>query len=387
MKPREFDDLIRQKFDQNDFEYNPQNWARLEEQLEGRTKKRSMIMWWWMPLAGVAASVALAIGISTMWRQAETGNAGVADFAWNYPVHHATVNDPKGAMQYVTNIVPQHVKKHANKTNNHPVKAQIKEADFGINLQNALAFNSSKADKKTEVFAEEVPGVKKKEQKKDLAAKAGYTTFKKDAESNEAPKLSILLSGGFNSGNQNSGYVGGVSIRRMISNKVFIESDVAFVSSNNTPTINGLHTYTTQGTSYTAAKTTKTTVDKTPPPVYHADPIEIPENYNISYAQVSPSIGVQVMKKLSIAAGPDFQQALTNNRPSTTPIANLSSENVAVSPLFDFGFMAKTEYSLSRKLKAQFSYRKGMNNALTPGDRFIDRNYMQLQVRCAIFNK
>jgi len=53
MKPKEFDELIRQKFDQNDFEYNPASWDRLEDQLDGRAKKRSIIMWWLMPVAGI----------------------------------------------------------------------------------------------------------------------------------------------------------------------------------------------------------------------------------------------------------------------------------------------------------------------------------------------
>jgi hypothetical protein len=36
MKPREFDELVRQKFDQNEFAYNPGNWDRLVEQMDGR---------------------------------------------------------------------------------------------------------------------------------------------------------------------------------------------------------------------------------------------------------------------------------------------------------------------------------------------------------------
>ena len=59
MKPKEFDELIRQKFDQNDFAYDPKNWDQLAEKLDGRAKKRSMLMWWWVPMAGMAASNAI----------------------------------------------------------------------------------------------------------------------------------------------------------------------------------------------------------------------------------------------------------------------------------------------------------------------------------------
>ena len=93
------------------------------------------------------------------------------------------------------------------------------------------------------------------------------------------------------------------------------------------------------------------------------------------------------MKRVSIAAGPDFQQALADTRPSATSISSISFENVAVTPLFDMGIMGKTEYSISKRVKAQLSYRKAINNVLTPGDKYIDRDYMQMQVRCAIFNK
>src|ERR1700744_2696937 len=70
MKPKEFDDLIRQKFDQNDFAYDPGNWDRLAKKLDGGERKRNIIMWWWGPLAGMAASAALAFGISSLLRQA-----------------------------------------------------------------------------------------------------------------------------------------------------------------------------------------------------------------------------------------------------------------------------------------------------------------------------
>ena len=32
-------------------------------------------------------------------------------------------------------------------------------------------------------------------------------------------------------------------------------------------------------------------------------------------------------------------------------------------------------------------YRKGINNILTPMGKYIDRDYVQFQVRCTIFNK
>ena len=70
MKPGEFDDLVRQQFDRNDFEYDSRNWDRLAEELDGRGKKKRGLLLWWIPLMGVAASVAMAFGVSKALHQA-----------------------------------------------------------------------------------------------------------------------------------------------------------------------------------------------------------------------------------------------------------------------------------------------------------------------------
>jgi hypothetical protein len=90
---------------------------------------------------------------------------------------------------------------------------------------------------------------------------------------------------------------------------------------------------------------------------------------------------------MSVAAGPDFQQALADTRPPAVPIENRPFDNVSVMPLFDMGLIGKAEYSLTKKVKAQVSYRKGINNILTPMDKYIDRDYLQVQVRYSIFNR
>jgi hypothetical protein len=60
---------------------------------------------------------------------------------------------------------------------------------------------------------------------------------------------------------------------------------------------------------------------------------------------------------------------------------------VEVMPLFDVGVVGKTEYALTKHVKAAVAYRKGINNVLTPMDKYIDRDYLQVQVRYSIFNR
>jgi hypothetical protein len=76
---------------------------------------------------------------------------------------------------------------------------------------------------------------------------------------------------------------------------------------------------------------------------------------------------------------------LADNRPVVS--AALDRDNIQSAPLLDIGLIAKTEYSVSRNVKAGLSYRKGMNNVLTLMDKYIDRDYLQFQVKCAVFNK
>src|SRR5205823_3875164 len=96
--------------------------------------------------------------------------------------------------------------------------------------------------------------------------------------------------------------------------------------------------------------------------------------YNQSYLQMTPAIGYRLFKKLTVGIGPDFQQALVDNRPSPP---TLDRDNIQQAPLFDIGFVGKTEFAFSPKLKAAVCYREGINNIITPMNRYTERNYVQ----------
>jgi hypothetical protein len=75
---------------------------------------------------------------------------------------------------------------------------------------------------------------------------------------------------------------------------------------------------------------------------------------------------------------------LVDNRPATSEV---DRGNLQVAPSFDVGFVGKTEYALTQRVKAAVSYRKGINGVINPSDKFIDRDYVQFQMRCTIFNR
>ncbi|MFI5196609.1 MAG: hypothetical protein ACHQD8_05930 [Chitinophagales bacterium] len=409
MKPKEFDELIRQKFDRNDFAYNPENWDQLAEKLDGSAKKRSMIMWWWVPLAGMAASVALAFGVSSLLRQAMPGDPGgnIAHIQKGKALHiaqsgslsykpEATQNETSGPnIQYSASVNNTHghtFDRHKHTIFNKPITRKEPgtnvEEQFGINLKNATSTSVVWNAKPIDLLTNR--NTKEPKKNKQVVVNDALSTFKPEEKEavQKVPKLSVILSGGYNHGNQNSGYMAGATIRRMINDKVYVESDMAFATSNNTQSVAyvaGQVPVAAAARQMNNAKTTSAESNKTLLPPVMKDVIGQKDiSYNLYYAQVTPGIGYKLIKKMSIGVGPDFQKMLVDNRPAPSTV---DRGNIQVAPMFDVGFIGKTEYAVTKKVRAAVYYRKGVNNIITPMDKYIDRDYLQFQVKYTIFNK
>lgn len=406
MKPREFDELVRQKFDQNDFAYNAHNWDLLAEKLDGRAKKRSMIMWLWMPAAGMAASVALAIGVTSLLRfgvpDAGNGDAGYAHtgkFVQRY-----AVTAPMAMIPYTAptnNETPPKTSRKSKATASKPVERAVAANNIGIKLNDVAGNDLSAPKNGIAVVANSATAQKTiapQKQKKDLAAREVIHTFRQEQNVVRKPlNLSIIVSGGVCQGNRTSGYMAGATVRKMINDKVYVESDIALASSDNvqstmymdysnaTVTEGGGGIGATAGRPGSASKTTSVDASNLPTDKSLQGVAKIHDvSYNLYYAQVTPSIGYKVMKRMSIGMGPDFQKMLVDNRPATSEV---DRGNLQVAPSFDVGFIGKTEYALTQRVRAAVAYRKGINGVINPSDKYIDRDYLQFQMKCTIFNR
>ncbi len=412
MKPREFDDLVRQKFDQGDFAFNPANWDRMAEQLDGRAKKRSMFMWLWMPAVGMAASVALALGVTSMWQFSVPGAGGDAGLAhkgsW---VKHAPEQQHIAMIPYVANnddaaSRPATGKRATNRTIKAADKTPV--TTVSIKLQNMLATSvDTRGHGTTTAVVNAAPAHKNitpETIKKEIAAheQEAFPTFRREARAPHKPiNLSVIVAGGVYQGHNNSGYMAGATVRKMLNDKVYVEGDVAFATSDNIQRTMYMD-YSGNGSvpggamsGATAAKPTSgasaekisSTTDADNAPVVNA-PVGVAKMrdvaYNLYYAQVTPSIGYKIMKRMSVGVGPDFQQMLVDNRPEQSAV---DRGTLQVVPTFDVGFVGKTEYALTQRVKAGVSYRKGINSVISMSDKYIDRDYIQFQMRCTIFNR
>ena len=434
MKPREFDDLIKRKFDEGGFEYKAQNWDRLAEELDGKEKKRGLLVWW-MPLIGVAASVALAMGVPIVLHEGGTlNNRAAAPYA---NVAATPAAEFQGTTNIVADVAPAPVQEIAktevkSETESLPVAEPLalladntaavveENTDNKVSPKTIIAaksrtltYNSSVV----ETFASNVDEMKK--MKKEPKQAIGFYTFKERTPRVNTGKVNVSISGGLNYSAQANGYVLGATARRMINDRVYVESDIAFIGTNNTGkysemeytesiggvnstassrsvstsstpstissgTTASMHATNVAARSEVIQKNTVETVTTAPPPVVVTGHIKTVEKaYNLFYAQVTPSLGYK-MKRMSIGVGPDFQQMLVDNRPATSAT---EVGNIREVPMFDIGFMGKTEYAVSKNIKAAIYYREGINNVITPMNKYIDRNYLQFQIKCAILNR
>ncbi|MGN6567594.1 MAG: hypothetical protein ACTHJ0_06565, partial [Flavipsychrobacter sp.] len=234
MKPNEFDNLIRSKFDENDFEYNPGNWEQLVARMDDKPGKRRTFLWVPMAIiastASIAASLAMIITIPALMHH--KAGAPIAS------VHHVDVPAKSNAvadMQPIfVPVVPAAVndinnlaKTFNSNTNNRKDNSLSLRAAFDANAQAArtnralLAFNATIDDDQIKI--------------EEPSNYPVYNTFYSDSKPDKRnAKTTISIAGGLNYGNAISGYSIGATGKRMLGDHFYIESDLAFVNYNTT---------------------------------------------------------------------------------------------------------------------------------------------------------
>jgi len=238
MKPNDFDNLVRSKFDENDFEYNPGNWDKLAARMDGDSGKRRTFLWVPMAIiastASIAASLAMIISIPVLMHH--KSNAPMASVA--HQSSDVRVKNNIADLQPIivpvtadvnTDFSKNIVKAIINNTNNKKDNSLSLRAAFTANEKAAkaantlLAFNAAVA---------EVQSIDLTENPKYPV----YNTFSREPNTKSASKAktTISIAGGLNYGNATSGYSIGATGKRMLGDHFYIESDLAFVNDNTT---------------------------------------------------------------------------------------------------------------------------------------------------------
>jgi hypothetical protein len=407
MPVTEFDNLLRDQYEQASFEYKPANWERLSSQLPDKKKKPFFKKIFWLPLSAAAAVAAFivvprlqeaprpAAHTITIARMPVTVKSVPASLqvqpAPAVAAAPATIFTASGASSPAASIRSTPIaKKILTPVGNLPVAPTPTVAAHIAPVTAPVIIPSSA----TPIIPVEVQEQAIQPAQAQLTvAVAEPTIFKSLATSlgsssrlvmdvpqydEQRPDLlhasSLSIAGGYKYGTANMGYMIGFNGRRSLSDKIFIEGDLAFANNRNAQVTNQ-----TSNEIFDQVKTVAGTNAIGARALSRGEVVS-----NMYYLQLTPTIGYQVFKTMSLGAGADVQRMFRNNE-STLYI--MDGNDVKALPQMDYGIVGKVEYSLTKIVKAGIQYRQGMNNMLSPDKNYLNRSYIQVQLKLGILGK
>lgn len=356
MSESEFDRLIAKKASQASYEYDANDWGDLSGRLAAARKKKRVALFAYTA-SGVAASVAIfIIGIAPMLSKK---GAPATQYASQPQVHQVllapstpSVNNNAGiqtaGQQHTIAYKPSPVKKQS------PTASHVTIPDTSDVVYNNSAANvpTPPVEKPTDVQAPE-----QKTQQQEYGTLMPLSYYEKEKKPDNRG-VGISVAGGVNYGTINTGYAVGAAAERKINNKLGIEVTVAYIGNNaSAPGASGLGPFSPPNGNSQAKPATV---------------VDLPLNY----LQCAPMADYNLSNKVTLAAGADLQRLLQDH--SATVLYN---DDIKTAPLIDLGILLRTEYKISNHLKAGLSYRVGANNVFSTGNNYLDRNYMQVQLK------
>ncbi|XZF14180.1 hypothetical protein ACTHGU_20570 [Chitinophagaceae bacterium MMS25-I14] len=376
MSTSEFDRQLQEQYDRGGFDYNPASWQNMLQQLDTVQPAKRRKIFIWLPYTGIAASVALIVMLSyffytkpkdTVTPVATTKPAAPAITSPTVIAPAATPLTPKTQAMVTTTSQRPVLPPKASQ----PAAALPASQPVSFKMINDIAYNRKPEPKSIDTMPVATISIPEKKNSFGTAIPLPDDLFMKPKEKEER-RTSLNLAGGVNYGSLNTGYALAVNARRKISDKFYVEGDLAFV--NNKPqNAAGLspQQYTiasnggfTNGVSSVKAANANTSVN------------------TLSYLQFAPTVGYHLFRKLSVGAGADVQRILQNDDTKTVVDANGS---VKLVPDLDFGLTAKTEYAITSRLKTGIMYREGLNGLAD--SKYLNRRYVQMQLKWRLFEK
>lgn len=370
MSLNEFDKLLKERFDEHEFAYNDASWDRIVGQLPEKSHKT--IPFPWLKATGIAAALAVTVGGMSYFLSKDTAAPIVQNATPTTLPREQVAPAPTNPNLIAENNQPPaaataaYLKENKNRNTAaakiEPTNAVAKAAQVIPNSPGTMEPSTVTA-KNDAVIAERE--INTDQRKKDVSASLAFNnevSFEpKVAKGN---KTFVSLTGGMNFGSMNTGYMAGINAKQKLSKKIFVESDLAIVgnTANQTFTKQQIPVNTGGGSLKGAAIDYK--------------------NANLVYVQVNPTIGYQLMKKVSVGVGADLQQMVNGSN----TLVNVNDETKTI-PASDFGLTGKTEIALSQKIKAGILYREGINNLINGSSDYFDRSYLQVQLKWTVLHK
>ncbi len=377
MSNNEFDRLVAEKLKQTTFTYDPGDWDKLTVQLaEARHKKRTVLFVY--KVSGIAASLLVCmIGISLLLSKKETITTvsirqhTASKIAMSAPAIPST--PIKTQAQNTIAITSANRSKTftvtTKKTNNNQLLVNaniIENTASNMAATPATSHDSENSAVAQTTLAEKFAQVDKKAtpQQKSVALPLPGSSIQEEVTV-VRKNVNISVGGGVNYGTLNAGYALNAVADKRISNKMSIEVTMGYINNNSaTVTSYGASNYgPSNGPTNNKGHIVSNTSSNTTPT-------------QLNYLQFSPVAGYNVSKNISVGAGADLQRLLQDHE-----TAVIYNDKEKVAPMTDIGLLLKTDYAVTTRLKGGVSYRIGANNLISAGNNYIDRNYMQVQLK------
>ena len=410
MSTNEFDRLVRDKFDSGEFEYKPEGWQQLSRRIDLTPPEKAIKagasagMLRWLPKAGIAAGVAALIGLSVLFFNRTKSTTDITPTAGVQPAATSghtqapvvttpatpSVAPPSVAATNVPVVVAGHNRGAANKTIVPQQQAQQPVNTTVVpqaNTNNEHIAQANTTQPQTQPANNKKPSVQLPKQP-DFSENA----YAEDGH-RRTGRTSFSLAGGVNYGSLNTGYTLGVSARRKLgTGRFYLEGDLAFVNSNapkaaavseaQYDALSSNYTGGSKNTGNTGASAEPAALAAVPAPVKSVSQEQALNS--LYYLQLSPSVGYNIKKNISVSLGADVQRLLQNNNNEETPVV-LTSDQLKLIPQTDVGLTGRAEYGVTRRLKAGMLYREGVNALID--NKYINRRYVQVQLKFMLFGK
>jgi hypothetical protein len=210
-----------------------------------------------------------------------------------------------------------------------------------------------------------ITGAVKSEQvvKHDQSPPSFFLPVEKERKLSTDPKTAFGVNGGYNIGNAKNNFTLGVTVKRKLSDRLNLETGIAFVS---------------------GAYETYHEVQPGPGTVIIGTVKEYEATSNkLLYLQAAPSLSYRLYRGLSAGGGVDAQRLL--GKSSNAVMLNSLGTQTAAQPQWDFGLTARMDYQVVKKLRAGVMYRESIRAVTKNAPEAARRNYLLLQLSYTIF--
>jgi len=391
MSRNDFEELLRKKMNEEELAYNPAHWEQLAQRLPSVEEiptvplpSRRKYLW----PAGIAAAALLAVAAVFFWLDtpknptppqvaqkttpAPQNNTPVIN---NPEQQHATSQPILQPATYTT--APIGTAGHLPSRPSDPVYIP-NTMPAGTSLNNLPPASQEMPSEQSETSL-----LQDSKTTEAIAAHRNKQLLPQSATANPDPyfnsytllqqhpegRTSLAVGGGVNYGTFKTGVTFGISARQYIGKKVFVDGTVAM--NINQGNDNTLHY--TGNVMNDLLSGNNNTRSRPSGHFYQAS--------DFYYIQINPTVGYKLSRKFSVSAGPDFQQLLRDG--SDNAIMFLDDE-VKIIPDMDMGLTGKAEFSITPNIQSGITYREGLNNFIRNNNNFLNRRYIQVQMRFTI---